>query len=173
MLLARKFAVLLALSSYQRVSTLHSLKVSDLSFYDDRTVMVFPGLLKQSRPGFHSSGLELPVYKTNEKICVVSCLRKYLQLTAPFRQDNVDLSAVFITCKKPYCCASRDTIAKWIKSIIHEAGVLLEFSAHSTRSVSTSSVVAKSVDVSKTRPRLDGHHLGYFMNFTMNQFIVR
>ena len=149
MFLARKCAVLLALSSYQRVSTLHSLKVSDLSFYDDRVVMVFPGLLKQSRPGFHLSGLELPVYKTNEKICVVSCLRQYLQLTAPFRQDNADLSAVFITCNKPYRCASKDTIARWIKSIIHEAGVPVEFSAHSTRSASTSSDVAKGVDVSK------------------------
>ena len=53
MFLARKCAVLLTLSSYRRVSTLHSLKDSDLSFNEDCVVLVFPGLLKQSRPDFH------------------------------------------------------------------------------------------------------------------------
>ena len=53
MFLARKFDALLSLSSYRRVATMHSLKDSDLSFNEDCVALVFPGLLKQSRPGFH------------------------------------------------------------------------------------------------------------------------
>lgn len=140
-----KCATLLALASYQRVSTLHSLKVNDISFRSDKAIISFNALHKQSRPGSHLTGIELDSFD-NSTTCVVKTLMTYFKATESLRVEN-GLSSFFITCVKPYRNASKDTVSRWIKSTIHKAGVPDDFSAHSTRSASTSADASKGMDV--------------------------
>ena len=139
-----KCVTLLALASYQRVSTLHAIRFSDLKLTCDKAVISFSSLHKQSRPGKHLTGLEFDSFP-NSNVCVVNALKAYVDATSLIRTEHT-LSSFFVTCVKPYRAASKDTIARWIKVSIHKAGVPDTFSAHSTRSASTSADAARGVD---------------------------
>ena len=145
--LTTKCATLFALVSYQRVSTLQSLCVSDVKVLDDKLVVHFASLMKQSRPGSHLSGLEFLRFP-DKTLCIVETVSKYLSVTQPMRQSDKSLVSLFITHGKPHKNASKDTVARWIKSTLHKAGVPAEFTAHSTRSASTSADVRRGIDIS-------------------------
>ena len=144
--LSKKCATLLALASCQRLSTLHSLKCSDVSFQDNQVVIHIRSLQKQSRPGFHQSHVILGQY-SDPMLCVVKCLRDYMTLTEPLRANDPSLTSLFLTHGKPYKNASKDTISRWIKQTMYEAGVPQYFTAHSTRAASTSSMFLGGEDV--------------------------
>jgi integrase len=137
--LSKKCATLLALASCQRLSTLHSLSYQDVSFNDKQAVIRIDKLQKQSRPGFHQAYVTVDPFN-DQKLCVVKCLKDYLQATYSLRLGNPELTSLFLTYGKPVKNASKDTISRWIKQIIHDAGVPSVFSAHSTRAASTSSM---------------------------------
>ena len=127
------------------MSTLHTIRFSDLKLTCDKAVISFSSLHKQSRPGKHLTGLEFDSFP-NSNVCVVNALKAYVDATSLIRTEHT-LSSFFVTCVKPYRAASKDTIARWIKVSIHKAGVPDTFSAHSTRSASTSADAARGVDV--------------------------
>lgn len=140
-----KCITLLALASYQRVSTLQAIQMSDVKFLPNKVILSFSSLHKQSRPGHHLSGMELNGFH-NENVCVVKTMELYLKAVEPIRLET-GLSSFFITCVKPYRHASKDTISRWLKSMLHRAGISSVYSAHSTRSAATSADAAKGVDV--------------------------
>ena len=54
------------------------------------------------------------------------------------------MTCLLITTSKPYSPASKDTIAMWVKSVLHDAGIdITVFTPHSTRSASTSKAATK------------------------------
>ena len=68
-------------------------------------------------------------------ICPVLSLKDYLVRTAPLRA--VDAKYMFIQLRKPYKSVSSQTLARWITSIMADAGVdTTTFRQHSTRSAS-------------------------------------
>lgn len=139
-----KCITLLALASSQRVSTLHSLKLQNIRISHDKLVLNFTSLHKQSRPGSHLTGIDLPSFP-NKNLCVVQSMKRYLDLVEPLRTEQLD--ALFITCTKPYKNASKDTISRWIKTTLHKAGVPPCFTAHSTRAASTSADARKGINL--------------------------
>lgn len=143
---AYKAVVLLALASCCRVSTIHSIKYCDMLFDDDKVFIQLNELQKQSRPGYHQSGMELQRF-ANKDHCVVEALEQYLTLTKSIREQLSTITNLFITTSKPYKNASKDTLARWIKTTLHKAGVPTEYTAHSTRSAATSDLLKKGVDV--------------------------
>ena len=69
-------------------------------------------------------------------ICPVLSLKDYLVRTAPLR--TVDAKYMFIQLRKPYKSVSSQTLARWIMSIMADAGVdTTKFHQHSTCSAST------------------------------------
>lgn len=136
--LTKKCVTLLALASCQRLGTLHSLKCCDVSFKDSKAVIRIECLQKQSRPGFHQSHVVLDQY-TEPSLCIVKCLRDYLNATQSVRVAKPCLTGLFLTYGKPIKNASTDTISRWIKQTMYDAGVPRFFTAHSTRAASTSS----------------------------------
>ena len=66
-------------------------------------------------------------------ICPVLSLKDYLVRTAPLRA--VDANNMFIQLRKPYKSVSSQTLARWITSIMADAGVdTTKFCQHSTHS---------------------------------------
>lgn len=143
--LAKKSVILLALASCMRVSTIQSLKCSDILFSDKKLTIQISELQKQSRPGFHQSAIELKRFD-NKSQCVVSALEVYLTSAGAYRKMS-NATNLYITTTKPYGNASKDTLARWIKAGIHEAGIPNNFTAHSTRSASTSNLARSGIDV--------------------------
>ena len=84
--------------------------------------------------------IKFPVYE-NANICTVKLFKQYIDVTKSLRSST---TCLFITKGKPYRPASKDTLARWIKSMLHDAGIdTTIFTSHSTRLASTSKAAAK------------------------------
>ena len=91
------------------------------------------------------SGKMLPhlkFYKFDDNLlCVVRCIKSYLQVTKNFRtnNDNINRKWLLLSFVKPHHPVTVSSISRWIKTIINDAGIdITTFKAHSTRSASTS-----------------------------------
>ena len=73
--------------------------------------------------------IKFPVYE-NENVCPVKLFKQCIDVTKSLRGSTTYL---FITTSKPYRLASKDTLARWIKSVLHDAGIdMTIFTPHST-----------------------------------------
>ena len=138
--LSKKLAMLLALTTGQRVQTLCAVDIRNMEMDMNYVKIRFGDLLKQSRPSFHLNELYIEAFKANYSLCVVGNILRYLEVTLPLRKGY----SLFISTIKPYNSVSRNTLANWLKESLRESGINLDiFSPHSTRSASTSAVVSK------------------------------
>ena len=89
--------------------------------------------------------MNIKAYAPDRRLCLLFTLREYINRTASLRGQ---VKGLFITTVKPHHAASRQTISKWIKTMLAEAGIdMHRFTPHSTRSASTSAVSAKNVPI--------------------------
>ncbi len=140
--LSKKLCALLALTTGQRCQTLHALEVHNIELTDKCVKLRVDKLLKQSSISHHLNELYVESYPANASLCVVVCLKQYLQSTCQLRSDTD--SRLFITTQKPYKGATKTTISKWIRELLRDAGVDISiFKPHSTRSASTSVAAGK------------------------------
>ena len=71
-------------------------------------------------------------------------IKEYLRRTKVFRDGHTQL---LLSCLKPHLPISKDTLARWIRDVLHKAGVDTQFGAHSTRSASTSAAASKGLPI--------------------------
>lgn len=142
-ILTHKLAMLIAILSGQRRQTLHAFEIDSMQLTSDSCTFINTSLLKTSRPGKHLAPIKFVKYAPDVNLCVVSHVAEYLKRTEPLRAQQSNL---FISYQRPYKTVSADTISRWLKNILSEAGIdISKFGAHSTRSAPTSA--AKSVNV--------------------------
>ena len=92
--------------------------------------------MKTSNKKFPIGEIKFPQYRENDKICVFTCMKEYLKLTANVRGN---ITRLLITTTKPYKIASQSTLERWIKTPLQSAGIDMSiFTPHFTRSASTS-----------------------------------
>ena len=97
----------------------------------------------ENHPGGNFPGGSFHVIK-NANVCPVKLFKKYIDATKSLRGST---TCLFITKSKPYRPASKDTLARWIKSVLHNAGIdMTIFTPHSTRSASTSKATKVSIE---------------------------
>jgi len=143
--LSLKVTFLLSLLSGQRCQTISYLRVDNMTKLQDKYVFPIVYKLKQSRINHHLKPLEFLKYPPDEKICIVSHLDEYIKRTAILRGNEKQLLLSFT---KPYSPISKDSISRWIKSSLLEAGIdTTKFNAHSTRSASSSYLASQSISV--------------------------
>ena len=141
--LSRKLSTLMMIISGNRVNMLSHLKVNNMYITDDECTFVFNDVLKHSRPNFKDGPLTFRVFP-DQHMCPVHTLKQYLDLRLPRSSDTT----LFITTTQPYRGVSSDTIARWIKTTMHDAGLNTGmYSAHSCRAASTSSAAFKGVSL--------------------------
>ena len=99
--------------------------------------------VKQDRPGSVLGNVTLYKYP-DKKLCVYETLQAYLQETRLCRS----LQRLLISYIKPFKAVTSATIGRWIKTVLTQAGIDTNvFTAHSTRSASTSKAAAAAVPV--------------------------
>lgn len=138
-LLTKKLAMLLILSTGQRVQTLFYIKINNIKYSPDGITILITNLLKTSGPRRPPTILSIPYLSNKPEICPAKTLTRYLETTQNFRQENSSLKNLFLTFKSPIREASTQTISRWLKQIMKDSGVdISRFSAHSTRHASSS-----------------------------------
>ena len=144
--LTLKLVALLMLLAATRVHCIHAFSVKAMSLIGD-TCTFYPIVLqKQARPSFPGDPITYRAYHDDVQLCVHSCLREYLDRRAQLVPEETH--QLLITYRKPHHPAHKDTIARWLKSMLKEAGIdTTRFTAHSYRSATTSNVRQRDVPI--------------------------
>ena len=145
--LTHKLITLLALVTGQRIQTLHALNLQHCKIENKTIVFTIMSLLKHSKPSNKASNqVVLHAFDNNKKVCPVFLIKYYIRRTKSLR-DNTQL---FISPHRPHHPVAKSTLSRWVKLTLAKAGINTDiYTAHSTRSASTSAAAAASVDISK------------------------
>ena len=93
----------------------------------------------------HLKPVEFLAYPEDEKLYVIKHLQEYIKKTQVVRGD---CSQLLLSPVKPHGPASKDTMSRWCKNVLKSAGVdVSKFTAHSTRSASTSFLGERNVNI--------------------------
>ena len=142
--ISKKVAVLFWLLSGQRGQTIFSLDIQYLSVVDGEVRFWIPTLLKTSKPGKHLGEIAIKGFPKKPTICLVSLLEIYLQLTKPLRGETTKL---FLTTQKPFSAATQDSITRWVRVTLTNAGIDKDFNPHSIRAASTSAAARQAIPI--------------------------
>ena len=143
--LTHKLAMLIALVSAQRTQSIHLLDLHFMKLSTDAMEFVIPGHIKQSRPGYKVQPVLLKAYPIDRHLCVVTHLKEYIERTKSRRSVE---SRLFISYVKPHKGVSKDTISRWIRTVMTDAGIAVNvFKPHSTRSAATSKALQSCVPI--------------------------
>ena len=133
--LTLKTVMLLALLSGQRLQSLHLITLQNVTISDSLIKIRFGDLIKQSRPNYHLHELTFHTF-ANVQLCIVFHLTLYREVTQPLRGNE---SALFISFCRPHKKVSKDTIARWIRTVMQDSGIDISiFKPHSCRAASVS-----------------------------------
>lgn len=147
--LTKKLVTILALTTGHRVQTLSMIKISNMKFTDSGVEIYIPGIIKTSRRGSIQPMFHLKTFTQKKEICPVKTIQSYIDQTSSIRNSTDEL---ILTFKKPYRNASTQTISRWIKLMLKEAGIdVTIFTAHSTRHASTSAANRSGVSIDVIR----------------------
>ena len=140
--LGRKVVTLMALANADRCSDLAALDRDYLRWTPSGVQFTVVRLTKRTVHYLSLSG--------DVEVCPGSSLRLYLSKTAERVCDLSKPKSVFLTSRKPFRGARPGTLGHYIKDILKKSGINTDqFSAHSTRSASTSQACAKGVPMSE------------------------
>ena len=145
--LTLKLVMLLALLTAKRANEIGKLRVDKLHVSGNTVTFVIEDLLKTSKPGSVGGKVQLLAYPPDRRLCVKRLIQAYVERTADLRQDEMSF---FLSYVKPHGRVGIDTIARWIRSVMAEAGIDTDqFKAHSTRSASVSAAKCSFVPINE------------------------
>ena len=140
--LTLKLVTLILLVSGQRGQTVHLFNLPNMRVSANSYTFMFSKLLKQTRPGFPNPTVILTAFSDN-RLCVFTTLKEYISRTEHLRGSE---SQLFVSYSKPHKAVSRDTISRWVKTVLSSAGIdTKKFRPHSTRAAAVSAANNASV----------------------------
>jgi integrase len=143
-----KVLLLILLVTGQRPQVLHHLDLVRMKKGLDSYEFVLELTdLKQGRCNYRPGTLLLQAYPANKRLCIYHYLTVYLSRTALTRKACTKL---FLTLSKPFKAASPNTLSRWIKGVLGQAGVdITTFTAGSTRAAAASKAKAQGAPVAQ------------------------
>ena len=75
--------------------------------------------MKTAKPGFHQSPIAFSEYSSNRKICIVTTITHYLEITKDLRITD----QLIISHKKPHKAVTTNTNSRWCKAILGKAEI--------------------------------------------------
>ena len=97
--------------------------------------------MKQNRPGYIVSSLNVPKY-CEQELCTYRTLECYLGRTLPVRA--VEHTALLLSYVKPFAPVGSSTVGRWIKNLLEQSGVDTNvFKTHSTRAASANKATVR------------------------------
>lgn len=143
--LTLRLVMLMALVSAQRGQTLQLLSLNNMTVCQNVYTFVIDKAVKQSKPGRAQPVIKFKSYPMNITLCVVDNLREYLQRTKELRGNEKQL---LISYMKPYKAVSRETIRRWILTVLTRSGIdTTRYKAHSTRAAATSAAKRNAASI--------------------------
>jgi len=104
-------------------------------------------LTKTDRPGKPTSELCYSRFLEDPLICPVETLERYLEATKVITEVP-NKQQFFLSFVKPHNPVSTSTIARWLKTVLAEAGIERQFKAHSVRGAAVSAAFMKGMSLS-------------------------
>ncbi|MPC24024.1 hypothetical protein E2C01_017094 [Portunus trituberculatus] len=120
--LTLKLAMLMALTQAACVQSLHLLVLKEISIGEDSITMWLGGNIKQCWPKCNIQFVRFSVYTRDTNLCVCDTLRLYIAKTKQLRAVGQEDGQLFINFVKPYKPVSKDTIARWIRTMLDLSG---------------------------------------------------
>lgn len=143
-ILSQKLVILLALVTGERLQTISLIRLSGIIDTSTEVLINISDPVKTSRVGRPQPTLHIPLYDKKPSLCVATTLKEYIARTRYLRHPENDY--LFITTKKPFGTASKDTLSRWVNQILTSSGFdTTQFKPHSTRHAATSAVFRKGV----------------------------
>ena len=137
--------MIILLVSGQRGQTVHLMDLSSMEMADNTCRFHITEHIKTSKPGASAPIILIKQYPKNAKICPLRTLRDYLSRTNLLRGGA---SPLFISFQKPYKPVTRQTISRWVNTVMTDAGLdTTRFHPHSTRPASTSKAHKKATPI--------------------------
>ena len=161
--LSLKLVVLLTLLNMQRVETIPSFNIEKM-FLDETSCTFLPNnLLKHSRPSYVSKPVTYRAYPHNPNLCPVTTIRHYKSVRDLLFPNTAQF---IVTHRKPRKAAHKDTIARWVKELMTEAGVDTSvYKAHSCRSASASAAESTGIPVEDILRKGNWSNANTFLQF--------
>ena len=104
-------------------------------------MLVYSAVFKQTKAETHMKPLGTDVFQ-NRRLRIVTHFWQYSKVIQDLRKGK----QLFISFVKPHKEVSRDTISRWIKTVLSLAGVAVSlFSAYSARATSMSAASSRNV----------------------------
>ena len=141
--LTHRTVFLMAITRPSRSADLSQLNIDRMKIQSNGVAFIPTVLAKQSRQGKPIEEFFFPSLPGNSNLCPVETLKVYLEKTRSLRGEEPKLFVSFI---KPHRAVTSSSIARWLKTILEEAGVDTSlFGAHSTRGASASAASSAGI----------------------------
>jgi hypothetical protein len=170
--LSAKLAMLLAAVGISRVSELTSIcyiperKLANAWVLRRRAWKKNTSISSASKPT-----LIVPCFADNELLCPVLCLKEYLDRTVPVR--GIAQDQLFLALKPPHLMVSGDTIARWLKQIMIQAGIDTSiYKAHSVRSAVVGKAIKQGLSTEQIMQAADWSSRHNFVRFYKKEVAV-
>ena len=162
--LTLKLVMLMALTNAARVDTVYKLSVTGIQKFSSEFILYVDGLLKQSRPGNVCSQLSFKAFPPDRRLCVYFVLKEYLARTKLLRDKKE--TKLLISYAKPHKSVSKDTVARWIKTVMIRAGIDVKvFRPHSVRVAAASKAHSKAVPIQEILQTAGWSNAGTYYKF--------
>ena len=143
--LSLKIVMLMTLLTGQRGQTIHSLYVNDVVVSALVVKIVYSSMLKTTRPGYHLADTIIQCYK-DPALCLVKTLSRYIEMSSVIKNINSD--KLSIITMKPHKGVPRDTIRRWLKTVMKDSGIdVAIFTPHTNRAAATSAAKQAGVTI--------------------------
>ena len=160
--LSHKLILVLALTSTARAHELAALDLNYLVEKTDSWEFALDIHVKQSRSNHPGRKIYPPAYKECQLLCVVHTLKEYRKRNKEIRHS----SRLLLAMVSPHWPTTSQSVSRWLRDALSNAGVSPTYRAHSTRSASTSAAAEAEFLLSLfSRPQI-GHRLGLLGRFT-------
>ena len=161
--LSLKLLMLCLVLSGQRGQTAHLLDVRNMTLTFSRAALAIGDLAKTYRPGSHLDEVSYLAYAPDRRLCIVTVLKHYLDRTLDIRGSETWL---FLTLRQPQKAATKDTLRRWAKGALVEAGKNMNvFKPHSIRSASTSFAAKTKLSIDTIMHTAGWHHETTFTKY--------
>ena len=171
--LTLKVTMLMALVQAARVQSLHMLSKDGYKRTEDRFIFMLNGSIKQNRPGYRVGSLEFKAYPPDERLCVYVGLNEYLVRTRDLRIGTGGGSLLLLSYVKPHGHVTRDTISRWIRTVLDMAGIdSTVYGGGSVRAAAVSKARANAVPLATIMGKAGWTREGTFARFYNKEIVA-
>ena len=163
--LTLKITMLMSLVSVARGHELRVLHLTNMQTSRDKVTF---HITEKTKTGLKI--MEFHRYEWSEYLDVVACLEAYIVATQALRDTESKQTQLLISYTSPHNPVSTSTIARWLRSVMENAGIdTNKYKAHSTRSAATSKAKARGMSVQQIMQAANWSNARTFLRFYNKQ----